>query len=146
MGSVRSHCILCYEKVRMIGSRAKITLLCMFNKKTGGIEDEALREGDLERLQGSGRRGKAGNSVSLAGADLPCNYVIFKDLNCAIFSGGKGHKKFAKTGIITSAGMLMFFVNGSGKIDVATFGASESLGITFRTVDAKIIRGMLGLG
>ena len=74
-----------------------------------------------------------------------CKYVIFEDLNCAIFSGGKGHDELAKSGIITSAGMLMFFVNGSGKIDVVTFGASESLGITSRPADAKVIRGMLGL-
>jgi hypothetical protein len=87
---------------------------------------------------------KARNFISSSG--MRCKYVIFDDLNLAIFSAGKGHKEFAKAGVITSAGMLKFYVNESGDVDVATFGASESLRIDSRPEDADIIRGMLGLG
>ncbi len=87
---------------------------------------------------------KARNLILSSG--MRCKYVIFDDLNLAIFSAGKGHKEFAKAGVITSAGMLKFYVNESGHIDVATFGASESLRIDSRPEDADIIRGMLGLG
>lgn len=84
------------------------------------------------------------NSMSRNG--MYCKYVIFDDFNFAIFSAGKGHKEFEKAGTITSAGMLKFYVNDKGQVDVATFGASESLCLEARPEDANIIREILGLG
>lgn len=74
-----------------------------------------------------------------------CKYVIYDDSNFAIFSEGKGHREFIKSGRITSAGILKFYINESGEIDVATGGESISLGISSRSEDKDTIRLMLGL-
>lgn len=71
-------------------------------------------------------------------------YVIIDKIYPVIFFGGILHSAMLKLGgDITSAAFLKFYIDEHGKISVAVFGHSESLGISSKPADAEIIKAIL---
>ncbi len=72
--------------------------------------------------------------------------VIFDKAFPLTFADAMLHKDVEYRGTPTSAGFFRVYADEDGRIDIAVYGRSESLGLSSQPEDAATIKAFMGMG